>query len=86
MSQEHVAPGHRSRCPVCGLELQVVAAGAAPMLAYDFPEWARLCKLSAAGGPSMCLALTMGPVAAAPAPMLASGEHPSEMGRVKARL
>jgi hypothetical protein len=56
------------------------------MLAYDFPEWARLCKLSAAGGPSMCLALTMGPVAAAPAPMLASGEHPSEMGRVKARL
>jgi hypothetical protein len=64
----------------------VVAAGAAPMLAYDFPEWARLCKLSAAGGPSMCLALTMGPVAAAPAPMLASGEHPSEMGRVKARL
>ena len=86
MSQERVALGHRSRCPVCGLELEVVAGGAAPMLAYDFPEWARLCKLSASGGPSMCLALTMGPVAAAAAPVLASGEDSSEMGRVKARL
>lgn len=86
MSQEDVAPGHRSRCPVCGLQLQVLARGTAPVLEYDFPEWTRLCKFSAAGGPSMCLALAVRPAAAAPAPVLGSGEDSVEVSRPKARL
>jgi hypothetical protein len=86
MSQKRATPGRRSRCPVCGLELQVFTDSAAPVLAYDFPEWSRLCKLSASGGPSMCLALTTGPVAAAPSPVLGSAQDISETGRVKARL
>jgi hypothetical protein len=85
MSEKRAAPGRRSRCPVCGLELQVLAASATPVLVYDFPEWSRLCKFSACGGPSMCLALTTGPVAASPSRGLGT-QDPSETGHVKARL
>jgi hypothetical protein len=86
MSQKGATPGRRSRCPLCGLELQIMAGDEAPVLAYDFPEWSRLCKLSACGGPSMCLALTTGPAAAARSPALGSAQDVSELGRVKARL
>ncbi len=86
MAPEHAAVGHRSRCPMCGLELHVRAGGTAPLLAYDFPEWARLCKMPASGGPSMCLALTAGPVSTAPAPVRAGRSDPSETRRMKARL
>ena len=85
MSQKRATPGRRSRCPVCGLELQVMAGNATPVLVYDFPEWSRLCKLSACGGPSMCLAQTTGPVAAPPSPVLGT-QDAAETGHVKARL
>jgi hypothetical protein len=86
MSQEAVASGRRSRCPVCGLQLQVCARGSTPVLEYDFPEWTRLCRFSAAGGPSMCLALTVKPLAAVPSTPLGSGEASLEVSRSKARL
>lgn len=50
------ATAHRSRCPVCGLALEVRAGGASPMLEYEFPEWSRLCRSPELGGPSLCLA------------------------------
>jgi hypothetical protein len=79
MTQEAVAPGRRSRCPICGLQLQVIARGAAPALEYDFQEWSRVCKFPASGGPSMCLAGTAGPVAVAPDPVRSS-DDPMEPG------
>jgi hypothetical protein len=86
MSEKRATPGRRSRCPVCGLELQVFAGSEAPVLTYDFPEWSRLCKLRDSGGPSICLAMTTGPVAAPHSQVLGSAQDSPEMGGDKARL
>jgi hypothetical protein len=86
MSERRATPGRRSRCPLCGLELQVFAGSEAPVLTYDFPDWSRLCKLPASGGPSMCLAMTTGPLATSHSPVLGSAQDSSEMGGDKARL
>jgi len=59
-------PGHESHCPRCGLTLQFAARKAGPELTYDFPAWNRLCKFPVLGGPSMCLAHALEPVAATP--------------------
>ena len=56
MSNDVEGPGHASRCPRCGLALQVRMRGEGPELAYDFPAWSRQCRLPLLGGPSMCLA------------------------------
>jgi hypothetical protein len=37
---------------------------AVPELTYDFPAWNRLCKFPLLGGPSMCLARALEPMAA----------------------
>ena len=57
--------GHQSRCPRCGLEIEVVARGGGPELGYDFAAWNRLCKEPMLGGPSMCLARACFPVVSA---------------------
>jgi hypothetical protein len=36
-----------------------------PEVTYDFPTWHRLCRFPILGGPSMCLACTFEPAAAA---------------------
>src|SRR5688572_8105692 len=47
--------GHHTRCPICGLALQVVSRGAVLELHYDFAVWDRACKTPDLGGPSICL-------------------------------
>lgn len=56
--------GHQSRCPRCGLPLQVIARGDGRELSYDFVAWNRLCKDPLLGGPSICLARACEPVSA----------------------
>jgi hypothetical protein len=55
---------HSTRCPQCGLELQVSVREGAPELGYDFVAWNGRCKFPLLGGPSMCLARASEPMAA----------------------
>jgi hypothetical protein len=68
--------GRKSRCPLCGLSLEVVTLSSGPELRYDFPVWDRLCKRPALGGPSMCLA-GMSVPAAAPVDRTIDGGDPA---------
>jgi hypothetical protein len=78
---------HRTRCPVCGLELEVSTGGAAPMLEYDFGTWGRLCPSTALGGPSMCLAGMRGAATAVDPPIDAPHDRlRAELLLAKARL
>lgn len=55
--------GHHTRCPICGLALQVVSQGSVLELHYDFAVWDRACKTPDLGGPSICLARACEPAA-----------------------
>ncbi len=72
LSKNAEIPGHQSRCPRCGLTLQVTVRGAGPELGYDFAAWNRVCKSPLLGGPSMCLARACEPM---PAPMDLGAEY-----------
>jgi|GEM_PF-3749071 len=61
MHEGNPGPGRPTRCPACGLYLEVVIREGTPELYYDYAAWARRCKSPALGGPSMCLARTAAP-------------------------
>jgi hypothetical protein len=77
LSDNAEAPGHHSRCPRCGLALEVVARDGARDIAYDFAAWNRLCKAPMLGGPSMCLAQACTPPARPVDQPAERGERPS---------
>jgi hypothetical protein len=61
LSSEAERPGHATRCPSCGLALQVSMRGQGPEMTYDFSTWSRVCRFPLLGGPSVCLARSFEP-------------------------